>query len=127
MHRLSLVFAGAVTCAVLAFGGTAAAKPAPKTCATTSHNVIGGKVAGTLTASNVNSVQKEFATCDHARKVMNRVTAYRYEEPKSVAGFWCTPRVLATSPDVVKYNCTFKGADTAMMVKLVFRVKYDLD
>jgi hypothetical protein len=37
------------------------------------------------------------------------------------------PTVLKTSPDVVKYKCTFKGADTATFIKLAFQVKYDLD
>lgn len=126
MRRSPLILAAAV-CAVLAFGGSAVAKAQPKTCVTHSQNVIGSKVTGTLTARNVNSVQKEFATCAHAKKVMNRVTASRYEEPKSVAAFYCVPSVLATTPDVVKYDCTFKGADTPMFVKLVFKVKYDLD
>jgi hypothetical protein len=127
MRRISLILTGVVACAMLAFGGTAAAEVQPETCVTQSQNVIGKKVTGTLTSRNVNSVQKEFATCAHAKKVMNRVTAYRYEEPKSVAAFWCVPTVLATTPDVVKYNCTFKGADTPMFVKLVFKVKYNLD
>jgi hypothetical protein len=127
MRRIAPVLAGAVACAMLAFSGTAAAEVQPKTCATQSQNVVGSKVTGTLTARNVNSVQKEFATCAHAKKVMNRVTAYRYEEPKSVAAFYCVPTVLATTPDVVKYDCTFKGADTPMFVKLVFKVKYNLD
>ncbi|MEX2106457.1 MAG: hypothetical protein WD810_06115 [Solirubrobacterales bacterium] len=127
MRRISLILTGAVACAVLAFSGTAAAKGAPKTCATSSENVIGHTVKGTLTSSNVNSVQKEYATCGYAKKVMRRVTAYRYEEPKSVLGFYCVPTVFSTSPDVVKYKCEFKGADTAMFVKLVFKVKYNLD
>jgi hypothetical protein len=127
MRRITLVLAGAVACAMLAFGGTAAAEFQPKTCVTQSQNVVGGKVTGTLTARNVNSIQKEYATCANAKKVMNRVTAYRYEEPKSVAGLYCVPTVIATTPDVVKYNCTFKGADTPMFVKLTFQVKYNLD
>jgi len=127
MRRISLVVIGAALCAVLAFSATAAAKPAPKTCTTYSKNVIGSKVTGTLTASNVNSVQKEFATCAHAKKVMNRILSLRIEEPKSVQAFYCVPTVLKTSPDVVRYKCTFKGADTPMFVKLVFQVKYDLD
>lgn len=126
MRRIPLVLA-IVACAVFGFSGSAVAKAQPKTCVTHSQNVIGSKVTGTLTARNVNSVQKEFATCAHAKKVMNRVTAYRYEEPKSVAAFYCVPAVLATTPDVVKYDCTFKGADTPMFVKLVFKVKYNLD
>jgi hypothetical protein len=127
MRRISLILTAAVACAVLALSGTAAAKSPPQSCVTQSENVIGHKVTGTLSSSNVNSVQKEFATCAHARKVMNRVTSYRYEEPKSVAAFYCVPTVLATTPDRVKYNCTFKGADTAMFVKLLFTVKYNLD
>jgi hypothetical protein len=127
MRRLTLVLAAVVACAMLAFSSAAAAEVQPKTCVTQSQNVIGKEVSGTLTARNVNSVQKEFATCAHAKKVMNRVTAYRYEEPKSVAAFYCVPTVLATTPDVVKYACTFKGADTPMFVKLVFKVKYNLD
>jgi hypothetical protein len=127
MRRISLILTAAVACAVLAFSGTAAASSAPKTCVTHSKNVIGKKVTGTLISSNVNSVQKEFATCGNARKAMNQITAYRVEEPKSVAAFYCVPTVLSTSPDVVKYKCTFKGADTPMFVKLTFRVKYNLD
>jgi hypothetical protein len=127
MRRIALVLAGAVACVTLALGATAAAEVQPTTCATQSQNVVGKTVTGTLTARNVNSVQKEYSTCAHAKKVMNRVTAYRYEEPKSVAGLYCIPTVLATTPDVVKYVCTFKGADTPMFVKLVFKVKYDLD
>jgi hypothetical protein len=127
MRRISLVLAGAALLAVLAFSGTAAAQAAPQTCTTQSKNVIGKTVKGTLTSRNVNSVQKQFATCEHAKKVMAKVTLYRYEEPKGVAAFYCVPTVLATTPDVVSYNCTFKGADTPMFVKLVFKVKYNLD
>lgn len=127
MRRISLIASGAALCAVLAFGGTAGAKPAPKTCTTNSKNVVGHTVKGTLTASNVNSVQKEFATCAHAKKVMNGVLSLRIEEPKSVQTFYCVPTVLKATPDVVRYNCTFKGADTPMFVKLVFQVKYNLD
>lgn len=127
MRRISLLLATAALFALLACAGTAAAKPITKTCVTQSKNVIGKTVTGTLTARNVNSVQKEFATCPQAKKAMNRVTAYRYEEPTSVAGYYCVPTVLATSPDVVKYKCTFKGADTPMFAQVVFQVKYNLD
>lgn len=127
MRRTSLILIGALACTVLAFGGSAAAKTPPKTCTTSSKNVIGKTVTGTLTSSNVNSVQASYATCGHAKKVMNKVLSLRIEEPKSVAAFYCVPTVLSTSPDVVKYNCTFKGADTPMFVKLTFKVKYNLD
>jgi hypothetical protein len=127
MRRISVVLAGAALCALLVFSGTAAAKTMPKTCTTKSKNVIGKTVTGTLTSSNVNSVQKQYATCGQAVKVIKRITAYRYEEPKSIGGFYCVPTVLSTTPDVVKYKCTFKGADTPMFVKLLFQVKYNLD
>jgi len=127
MPRIFLAVVSVVACAILALAPGASAKTAPKTCTTQSKNVIGKTVEGTVTASDVNSVQKEFATCPYAKKVMNRVTLYRYEEPKSVLGFYCLPTVLGTTPDVVKYRCEFKGADTPMLVKLVFKVKYNLD
>ncbi len=127
MRRISLILTGAVLCAVIAFSGTAAAKGGPKTCTTHSKNVIGKTVKGTLTSRDVNKVQAEYATCGYAKKVMNRILALRVEEPKSVIGFYCTPTVLATAPDKVKYKCEFKGADTPMYVRLVFQVKYNLD
>ena len=127
MRRIPLIVTAVVACGVLAFAGTASAKPAPKTCVTHSKNVIGNKVTGTLTASDVNSVQKEFATCGNAKKAMNQILSLRVEEPKSVAAFYCVPTVLETTPDVVRYKCTFKGADTPMFVKLAFQVKYNLD
>jgi len=126
--RRSLLILTALACALCACTGTAAAKPAAKTCVTNSKNVIGHTVTGTLTASNVNSVQAQYATCAQAKKAMNQITALRIEMPKSVsAGYYCVPTVLDTAPDLVKYKCTFKGADTPMFVKLLFQVKYNLD
>ncbi|HEY5052813.1 MAG TPA: hypothetical protein VII45_05330 [Solirubrobacterales bacterium] len=128
MRRASLIAVSVVACSLVALtGGVAAAKTPAQACSTTSENVVGKLVKGTLTSSNVNSVQASFATCSHAKKVMRKTTSLRVEEPKSVAAFYCVPTVLATGPDVVKYVCTFKGADTAMFVKLVFKVKYNLD
>lgn len=127
MHRISLALVGAALLATLVFAGTAAAKPTTARCVTHSQNVIGKKVTGSLVASNVNPVQKRWATCAQAKRAMNKLTAYRYEMPKSVAGYWCTPTVLATSPDVVKYKCLFRAADNPMFVKLTFKVKYNLD
>lgn len=96
-------------------------------CTTSSANVVGRQVEGMLSARNVNAVQAEYATCANARKAMKRITGLRIEMPKSVAGLYCRPVVLATSPDVVRYTCTFKGADTPMFVKLTFKVTYNLD
>jgi len=127
MRRIPILAVLAVAAMAVAFVPAAAAKAPAKTCTTKSENVIGETVTGTLTSSNVNSMQAEYATCAHAKKVMNRITGLRVEEPKSVAAFWCLPTVHSTGPDVVSYKCTFKGADTPMFVKLTFKVKYDLD
>jgi hypothetical protein len=96
-------------------------------CATSSPNVIGGKVTGRLSARNVNPVQAGFATCANAKKAMKKITGAGVEKPRSAAGLYCLPTVLRTEPDLVRYVCTFRGADTPMFVKLVFTVAYKLD
>ena len=105
----------------------AGAKTPPKTCTASSPNVIGHKITGTLTSSNVDPVQARFATCAQAKKVMVKTTELRVEEPRATKAFYCVPTVKSTEPDVVAYKCTFKGADTATFIKLLFQVKYDQD
>jgi len=127
MRRTTLTAAVAAL-AMLALAGTAAAAKTPaQTCTTTSPNVIGKTVKGTLTSSNVDPSQKRFATCAHAKEVMAKTTELRIEMPRSTKAFYCVPTVKSTAPDVVAYNCTFKGADTATFIKLTFQVKYDQD
>jgi hypothetical protein len=96
-------------------------------CTTGSPNVIGGKVVGRLSTRNVNPVQAEFATCANAKKAMKKITGARVEKPKSVAGLYCLPTILRVDPDLVRYVCTFRGADTPMFVKLTFKVAYKAD
>jgi hypothetical protein len=127
MRRISLLTIAAIATLALVLVPGAAAKSQPKTCETTSKNVIGHSVTATLTASNVNSVQKQYATCAQAKKAINYLLGYRVEEPKSIAGYYCTPTVHSTSPDDVSYKCVFRGADTPMFVKVTFRVKFNLD
>lgn len=127
MHRSFSILVGAIACILLCFGGTAAAKSAPKTCATSSKNVIGHTVTGTLTSSNVDPSQARFATCAQAKQVMAKTTELRIEMPRATKAFYCVPTVKSTEPDVVAYKCTFKGADTATFIKLTFQVKYDQD
>ena len=114
--------------ALFAVSLTSSAAAATKSCTTTSNKVSGNRVAGILTSSNVNDVQKRFATCGHANKVIKKVLNLGLEEPRSVKAFYCKPTVLATVPaDAVKYVCTFRGADTPMFVKLTFSVVYKHD
>ena len=58
---------------------------------------------------------------------MVKTTELRVEEPRATKAFYCVPTVKSTAPDVVSYKCTFKGADTATFIKLLFQVKYDQD
>ena len=126
MRCISLL-ATAIAVVALGIAPGASAKTQPKTCVTSSKNVIGKSVKATLIASNVNSVQAQYATCGQATKAMNKLLSLRIEEPKSVAGYYCTPTVHSTSPDVVSYKCLFRGADTPMFVKVTFKVTYDQD
>jgi hypothetical protein len=125
MPRVIAFLIAAAALAAIVF--TPAAGAASQTCAAKSSNVAGEKIVATLTSSNVNAVQARFATCGHARKVIAKVTSLGLEEPRSVKALYCRPTVLSTGPDLVSYVCTFKGADTAMFVKLTFKVKYPLD
>jgi len=128
MRRTLLTATAVAALAMLAFAGSAGAKAAPaKTCTTSSPNVIGKTVKGTLTSSNVDPSQARFATCAHAKEVMQKTTELRIEMPRSTKAFYCVPTVKSTAPDLVAYKCTFKGADTATFIKLTFQVKYDQD
>jgi hypothetical protein len=125
MRRISLILTGAVLCAVFAFGGTAAAATGTtQTCTTQSSKVVGKTVTGSLYSRYVNAQQKQYATCGYAKKAMNRVLKLGLEEPKIVMAYRCTPTVAMGNPNKVEYKCVFKGADTAMYVKLTFTVVY---
>jgi hypothetical protein len=124
MTRLTLAVVSLLAlAATVAVPGAAAMTPA-KTCQTSSTKVKGGKVYGSLTASNVAPSQGRFATCKQARKVMQRATQLGVEEPRAVKGFYCRPTVSSHNNNLVRYVCTFKGADTATFIKLVFTVTY---
>jgi hypothetical protein len=127
MRRTVLLATSLVACAMLMLAASAAAKSPAKTCTASSPNVIGHTVKGTLTSSNVDPSQARFATCAQAKQVIVKTTELRIEKPRSTKAFYCVPTVKSTEPDVVAYKCTFKGADTATFIKLVFQVKYDQD
>jgi hypothetical protein len=128
MRRTLLTLFAVATCAMLALASSASGKATPaKTCTASSPNVVGHTVKGTLTSSNVDPSQARFATCAQAKQVMVKTTELRIEMPRSTKAFYCVPTVKSTEPDVVAYKCTFKGADTATFIKLVFQVKYDQD
>ena len=54
---------------------------------------------------------------------MVKTTELRVEKPRATKAFYCVPTVKSTGRDVVAYKCTFKGADTATFIKLLFQVK----
>jgi hypothetical protein len=136
MKRISLVLAAALACLLLASVGTAAAMPTEgivnTACTTNSKNVIGKKVTVTVTGKNVASTQMEFAECKIVKKVANKMLSLRIEKPKVFEGFRCTPTVFTTGEgtveaQVVRYNCLFRGADTATEIRLKFKVTYNTD
>ncbi len=127
MHRTFLIASSLAVLASLAMATGASASSKPQTCTASSPNVVGHKITGTLTSSNVDPSQARFATCARAKKAMVKTTELRVEEPRITAAFRCTPTVKSTSPDVVAYRCVFKGADTATFIKLLFQVKYNQD
>jgi hypothetical protein len=131
MKRISLIVAGALACLLIVSVGTAAAETETPhlnaTCKATSNNVIGNKITATVIGKNVAKSQQRFANCGYVRKVVKGLTSIRIEKPKIVEGFRCTPSVIRTEPDVVKYSCLFRGADTATEIRIKFTANYDLD
>jgi hypothetical protein len=129
MSRAPLIVICAVALAALVIAPAASAKTASTTnkkCVTSSKKVVGKKVTGRVSASNVNPTQAQFASCGQAKRVMKKVIALGLEQPRdNVAGFRCVPTVYSTGPDFVRYICTFKSADTPMVVKLRFAVEYE--
>lgn len=124
MTRLATISICATACATLALAAPVAAKPTVKTCNATSAKVVGGKLVGKLTATNVDPLQARFATCRQAGKVMKRTVALGVDGPRPVRGFYCRPTVGAKDINRVSYICTFRGADTATFIKLTFKVHY---
>jgi hypothetical protein len=125
MRRVPLIAVCVAALFALALAPNASAKTTKKKCTMTSKKVVGKKVIGRVSASEVNSSQARFASCGQAKRVMRKVIALGLERPRNnVGGFRCVPTVYSTGPDFVRYICTFKSADTPMVVKLRFAVEY---
>jgi hypothetical protein len=125
MRRIPFIAVCAVALAALALAPAASGATTHKRCTASSGKVVGKKIVGKLAASNVDSSQARFATCGQAKRVMSKVAALGLEEPRgNVGGFYCVPTVFFTNPDFVRYKCTFKSADTAQFVKLLFALQY---
>lgn len=136
MKRVSLALAAALTCLLVAAVGTSSAMPTEgivnTSCTTNSKNVIGNKVTIRVAGKNVAQSQMEFAECKVVKKVANKMLSLRIEKPKTWEGFRCTPTVYTKGegteePQVVKYSCLFRGADTATEIRLTFKVTYNTD
>jgi opacity protein-like surface antigen len=124
MPRVLFVAVCAVACAAAVLAPAATAKPLVKTCEASSADVVGGDVVGKLTATNVDPLQAQFATCKQAKKVMKRATELGVNAPRPVRSFYCRPTESEKNPARVSYVCTFRGADTATFIKLTFEVTY---
>jgi hypothetical protein len=119
-----LVLAGLLsswTGSAVADGGSGSAMA----CSATAKNVKGGPILVSVGIGDVTPSQRPFATCAHAQELVTGVTSKRVEVPSNVAGFRCTPFVLKTEPEVVKYSCLLRGAESGTGVKDVFQVTYD--
>jgi hypothetical protein len=136
MKRVSLALAAALTCLLVASVGTASAMPTEgivnTACTTHSKNVIGKKVTIRVAGKNVAPSQMKFAECKIVKRVANKMLSLRIEKPKVYEGFRCTPTVYTKGdgteePQVVKYKCLFRGADTATEIHLTFKVTYNMD
>ena len=136
MKRVSLALAAALTCLLVAAVGTASAMPTEgivnTSCTTSSKNVIGRKVTIVVAGKNVAQSQMRFAECKIVNKVANKLLSLRIEKPKVTEGYRCTPTVLTggegtMEPQKVRYNCLFRGADTATEIRLKFTVTYNTD
>lgn len=88
------------------------------------ENVEGGQATVTVTGSNVDPSQADQATCAQAKTVARQATAGGAEMPVNADGFQCDPSVQSTGPDVVDWECTFRGADTATDITMSFQVTY---
>jgi hypothetical protein len=93
-------------------------------CSATPKNAKGGAILVSVANGDVTPSERPFATCAHARELVTAVTSKRVEVPGNVAGFRCTPFVLKTDPDVVKYSCLLRGAEIGTGIKDVFQVVY---
>jgi hypothetical protein len=131
MKRVSLALVAAVACLLVASVGTASAMPTEgivnQTCTTTSKNTVPKKITAVVAGKNVAQSQMKYANCGVVRKVVKGITNLRIEMPKIIEGYRCTPAVLSTEPDVVKYSCLFRGADTATEIRVKFKVTYNMD
>lgn len=94
------------------------------TCSTEgARNVQESPISSTLSGT-LDTGQNDVGTCQTADAVVRGVTASAAEKPVTVDGFRCTPSVVSTGPDVVKWSCNFKGADTDTDVTLRFEATY---
>jgi hypothetical protein len=94
------------------------------TCSTEgARNVQGGPISSTISGT-LDTSQNDVGTCETADAVVRGVTASAAEKPVTIDGFRCTPSVVSTGPDVVRWSCNFKGADTDTDVTLRFEATY---
>lgn len=125
-----LVFAVVLAGVLSVWAGSAAANSgsgSARACSALPRNSGHGRILVSVGNGDVTPSQRRFATCAQAQKVVTGVTAKRIEVPSDVAGFRCTPFVLKTEPDVVKYSCLLRGAEAGTGVKDVFQVVYSKD
>jgi hypothetical protein len=128
MKRLSLAFAAAFACLLVASVGTASAMPTEgivsSECSVTNNHVAGRKLTTTVSGKNVAASQMKYAECKIVKKVLNTVIKREVERPQAIEGFRITPSIVSETPLTINYTGLFRGADTATEIRLKFKITY---
>lgn len=128
MKRITLGLAAALACLAFASVGTAAAMPTEgivnSECTTSSRFVAGHKVTTTVRGRNIARSQMKFAECKIVNRVVRAVIKQELEKPKPIEGFRVTPSIVKQAPLIIKYKGLFRGADTATVIRIKFKIEY---
>lgn len=119
---------GIAAAAVLALAPTAFAAPSTTvvdslsaSCTPISARGLSGTTGAAVTASDVAQAYVGQANCSYANTLIRYVGRTGIERPFIRQGFNCTPSI---SGDVGRWTCTFRGADTATLIRIRFRARY---
>ena len=136
MKRISLALAATLTCLLLASVGTAAAMPTEENVNTSLHRHL--QKRDRQQDHGHGRRQERRSLTDASRRLRDRheggdkvlTTPDREAEGRRRLPLHpdrADRRRSTVEPQVVKYNCLFRGADTATEIRLKFKVTYNTD
>lgn len=119
---------GIAAAAVLALAPAAFAAPSTTvidslsaSCTPISARGLSGTTGATVTGSDVAQAYVGQANCTYANTLVRYVGRTGIQEPFIRQGFNCRPVV---SGNVGRWTCTFRGADTATLLRIRFTARY---